>query len=237
MGAPDIANAPGVLADEGGVQGVDEPLGSASLAREGPDSGLTLIEVLVSTTVMSLAVSLFTGAVLQIYTTLQRTEAMSTAQASATTAFQRLDRELRYASQVNAPWSSGIDYYVEYLMTNGDTPTCVQLRSQGSSSILQRRQWQQGTAPAATWLPLVSDVVPAYPLSADTPSAPPVGSVSPFAVIPADTVFLFQKLQVNMQIGGVHRTAAKRQVSVTFTALNSPPQPVVNVVCAEGRVP
>jgi prepilin-type N-terminal cleavage/methylation domain-containing protein len=225
------------LADKGGVQGVEGPPGSASLACEGPDSGLTLIEVLVSTTVMSIAVGIFTGAVRQIYTTLQRTEAMSTAQASATTAFQRLDRELRYASQVNTPWSSGSDYYVEYLMTNGDTPTCVQLRSQGSSRTLQRRQWQQGTAPAAAWLPLVSEVVPAYPLSANTASAPPVGSVSPFAVIPADTVFLFQKLQVNVQIsGGANNTAAKRQVSVTFTALNSAPQSVVNVVCAEGRV-
>lgn len=218
------------------MQHVDAHPGSSSLAGAGTDSGVTLIEVLVSMTVMSIAMGIFTGGMLQTYTALQRTEAMSTAQASATTAFQRLDRELRYASQVNEAWSSGRDYYVEYLMTNRDNPTCVQLRSQASSSTLQRREWSQGTTPPVTWLPLVSDVVPAYPLSADTAAAPAVGSVSPFVVIPADTVLLFQKLQVNLQFNvGNNNTATKRQVSVTFAALNSPPQSVVDVVCAEGR--
>jgi hypothetical protein len=134
----------------------------------------------------------------------------------------------------------GKDYYVEFVTLNKDTDisTCVQLRTQESSSTLQRREWAQGSTPPGTWRTVIENVVPAAPLSPSTPvKAPAVGSVSPFVVEAANATFMFQKLQVNLQIkiGTNERTNSRRQLSVTFTALNSPPTGSVPEVCNEGR--
>jgi hypothetical protein len=62
--------------------------------------------------------------------------------------------------------------------------------------------------------------------------------VQPFVVLAADTVYPYQKLQVNVQItGDAGSTTTARQISVTFPALNSLTEPMTTSVCSEGRAP
>lgn len=193
-----------------------------------------MIEIAVSMTVMSIVMTIFSSGVLQVYSAMNKTESLYSAQAEIMRAFQRLDRELRYASQVNDPSTSAGDFYVEYLMTNTGTPTCVQLRLLAAARQLQRRQWLQGDPPANDWTLLISSVGPAAPAG---PGPVPV-TVVPFVVIPPDNTFLYQKLEVNLKVTvGTGRTASQRETKVRFTALNTPTVPDPTVVCVEGRVP
>ena len=68
--------------------------------------------------------AMVTSGMIQIYRSVGRTEAVSTAQSQLSIAFLRLDREIRYAQAVATPGAAdgdeqvaaGQDQYVEYLI-------------------------------------------------------------------------------------------------------------------------
>ena len=82
---------------------------------------MTMAEVVVTTSIMSLVGAIFTAGVVLLYHAYDRSEATSITQSQVTTAFLRLDRELRYATGIGPVHSDGTNRYVEYLDT--DTPT------------------------------------------------------------------------------------------------------------------
>ena len=148
--------------------------GPGTLARpagRGDDQGATLIELLVGMVVMSLSMTVFTTATLQIYRSLQWTERATAARDQLSLAFGRLDREVRYASEISMPGSAvanGIDYwFVEYAtVRNSAEDWCSQLRVPKpqagvglANSNLQRRTWQLGATPGG-FTPIASYVQP-----------------------------------------------------------------------------
>lgn len=205
-----------------------------------------MIEVTVSMVVMSIALTIFTTGFLQVYRTMNKTESLSTAQAQVTMAFQRLDREVRYASGISTQAQVGQDFYVEYAITPPvreptatPTPsptatrtlTCVQLRLHAASRQLQRRSWPKDVSPVTptAWVPLVSDVVVPLPGG--------VVTEQPFTFIAADpAVNYYQSLQVNVTVtSGGGATETLRRTDVTFTALNTTIETSSEQTCVEGR--
>jgi prepilin-type N-terminal cleavage/methylation domain-containing protein len=191
-------------------------------ARGRRDSGITLIEVVVSMTIMSVAMAIFTGGILQMYRAFNRSDATANAQSQINNAFLRLDKEIRYAAGISTPGSVGSDPYVEFLTTYTGTPVCTELRLRVAAKQLQRRTWVQGSSPLvpSAWVPLASEV----------------SSTQPFTFTAADATFNFQRLQLKLTAtSGSGGTATPKQTDVTFTALNTSLTTSSATVCTEGR--
>lgn len=190
--------------------------------RRGPagdDAGLTLIEVMVAMGLMSVVMVVATAAIAEIYHSVNESDHIAEAQAQVTTAFARLDEEVRYARSISTPAMVDGDNYVEYLLSVNNVDTCVELRLHTSTNELQRRQWTKNVNPPAptTWTTL-ADVVTAG---------------TPFTTISADKVgltgFRYQRLRLTVSAvlgggtGGGTTTSGgtTRKTDVTFTALNA----------------
>lgn len=186
------------------------------------DAGLTLIEVVVSMTIMVIFMSIFTAGMLQMTRTANRNEVIYRAQAQVNLVFLRLDRELRYASGISTPGPVGANSYVEYLTTNTGVQKCTQLRLVPARRQLQSRTWVQGQTPLqpTNWVPMASDVE----------------SDQPFRSYAPDDTHQFQRLRVDLRavVGTGDRSVSKR-TDVTFTALNSVRGGDSSTVCSEGR--
>jgi Tfp pilus assembly protein PilV len=179
------------------------------------DAGTTLAEVMVAMGLMSVVMVIATSALIQIYHSVNESENSAEAQAQVTTAFARLDQEIRYARSISTPAVLSGDNYVEYLINVDSVDTCVELRLRTSTNELQRRQWTKNATP----------LVP----TGWTTLAAVVTSGAPFTTIAADKVtltgFRFQRLRLTVSavLGGGSFTsgASSRQTDVTFTALNA----------------
>ncbi|GGL07653.1 PulJ/GspJ family protein [Planomonospora parontospora] len=136
-------------------------------ARPAGDAGLSLTEVMVSISLMGVMMVIFTTGVLQVYRAVNGVEALSASQSQLQTAFQRLDREIRYATWISQPSAPirGNRYvefaYVEYPRTEqaqtGQAQTgqahtgqamCGQLRLDVNRGVLQLVRWTPGSPPA-----------------------------------------------------------------------------------------
>ena len=188
----------------------------------GPDAGFTMIEVVVSLTIMSLAMAMFTTGVLEVYRFLNRDEATSTAQSQLALTFLRLDREVRYATGISLPGTVGPDVWVEYLTTATGTGICTELRLRPTTRQLQHRAWPQGQLPGAAnpWHTLAFEVTAAQPFTLLTP----------------DTDISVQRLRLRLTAsGGAGQTAATKSIDVTFAALNTSVDTTSATICTEGR--
>jgi prepilin-type N-terminal cleavage/methylation domain-containing protein len=189
------------------------------------DQGVTLIELVVTLSIMSILMSIFTVGVVQMFRSANRTESTASAQSQITLAFLRLDREIRYAAGVSAPGRVSSDWYVEYVTTNTGASLCTQLRLTDSTDQLQRRTWSQGNlaATATAWLPLVSNI-----------SQSPSGA--PFVLLAAAPPIYYQRLRVAVQAtAGSGDNATAPLLDITINALNSTPGTNSATVCQEGR--
>jgi prepilin-type N-terminal cleavage/methylation domain-containing protein len=186
------------------------------------DEGITLTEVMVAMTIMAILMSIFTGAVLSMYRSADRVEAVSQAQSQNNTVFLRLDTAIRYASAISAPNTVGGNPYVEFLTSNTSTPVCTELRLNVSASQLQIRTWDQGATPLvpSAWIPIASNVT----------------ATTPFQFLDADATYNFQRLRLtlvaDMKSDGI---PAASTTDVTFTALNTQLGTATTTVCTEGR--
>jgi len=183
------------------------------------DAGVTLLELMITMAIMAVVLMMFTGAMIQIYRSVNKNEAIAAARDGVNLTFARLDKEIRYAAGISTPGVTGTDQYVEYLITNTGAKTCVQLRLHAPSAQLQRRSWPQSGTPGG-WTVLASGIA----------------ATNPFTRNPATGDFAFQRLRIDMtanKSGGA--TATKRQSDITFTALNTSPTTSSDNVCTEGR--
>jgi hypothetical protein len=172
-----------------------------------------MIEVVVSMTIMSIFMAIFSGSLYQIFRGLNTSESIATAQGQSGVLFARLDREVRFASTVGDPEPIGPVWYVEYrtIVDDPATPRCVSLRYivVGGEGQLQRNEWVAGTAMATgAWSVLASKVT--------------LTGASPPFVIPALGTDILRRLTVNVTINyGGGGTDSRTEFRVTFTALNS----------------
>ena len=168
---------------------------------------------------------MFTGGILQVYRSLDKTDSDYVAASQVNQAFSTLDREIRYARGVSTPATVSGDYYVEYLVQLDNVDTCVELRRSTSAGQLQRRTWAQGVTPIAptAWKVLAANVT----------------GTTPFTVSAMDkqnlTGYRFQRLTVNFtSTSGGGGSGSSRQTVVTFSALNATAQES-SATCIEGR--
>lgn len=179
--------------------------------RAGGDSGTTLTEVLVALSLTSFVMTMFMTAMLAMYRSANTSDAMATVRSQLAVAFLRLDKEVRYASEISEPAQVGADWYVEYRQLTADAATCTQLRLRTTGGLLQQRQWTEGTVPGA-FVTLASNVSSARPFEL-TPGAP-------LAETPGASQY--QQLKVSLRASsGAGPAGTVKDISVAFTALNA----------------
>jgi prepilin-type N-terminal cleavage/methylation domain-containing protein len=192
-------------------------------AQERPprDAGFTLVEYTVAMMIFTVVIAITAGGIALMARDVVKTTNLSTSTDQIRLAFNRLDRQVRYASEVNFPVSvSGTRWYVEFLTLDGKgVPTCHQWRLDTATDRLQERWWPAaavpGTAPA--WTTVASNI-------ANDPVADP-----PFTLVPATETQQRQGLVVEL----IARKAARDTSSVTLQtslyARNSSTQSAANV--------
>ena len=199
------------------------PAADASVREaRGRDAGVTMTDVVVSMTLMAIFMAIFTGGTVRMYRSAAQVQATADAQIQITSAFLRLDKEIRYAAGISLPGPVGADGYVEYLTTNTGVGICAELRLNVDTSQLQRRTWRQDVIPLAPtpWVPLATSV----------------SSTQPFTYRAPDTKYNFQRLQLQLNATvGTGDSAASKHTDVTFTALNTTLSAANPAVCTEGR--
>jgi prepilin-type N-terminal cleavage/methylation domain-containing protein len=211
--------------------------------RKPDDSGFSLIEITVTMSILSVLMVIFTTAILQVYRTVAATESLSSAQSQLQVAFQRFDRELRYATWIAVPAKVGTTWYVEFAAA--DPTQCRQLRfetpatpglSVDAGGVLQMVRWTRGTPPVAgaRGQTVASTLVTNSP---DPPFERQAAGAMPYAnpsapVVGANFATDFQRLRVRLstQVGG--KITA---VDTTFTALNTSRDTQAANQCSEGR--
>jgi prepilin-type N-terminal cleavage/methylation domain-containing protein len=197
------------------------------------DEGMTMIEVVVSLTLMAVLMTVFTTAVIQVYRNVNQTETLSAGQSQLNNVFLRLDKEVRYASGISQPVqvpANSDNWYVEYLNTSRGTETCTQLRLT-SGGLLQQRTWSRNRSPIqpSGWAALASTV--------DN-----VGTQNPFTFTAADPKNTsgaldgsnFHRLTIRLVAFGRDNKPVTES-SITFTALNTSLATTSVGVCTEGR--
>jgi len=184
----------------------------------GDDRGVTLVEVMIAMTLMSIFLVLFTTGLRQVFRVSDHDQAAAVAREQIHIAFQRLDSEIRYAAGISAEGQVGADWYVEFLTTYTGTPVCTELRfTQGGQ--LQSRTWEQDETP------------PPF-----TVLASGAGAGQPFRRYPVvvGSGIDFQRLSVDLSVSG-GKAAGPREISVMFTAYNTSPTTASDTACVEGR--
>jgi prepilin-type N-terminal cleavage/methylation domain-containing protein len=174
------------------------------------DSGFTMIEVVVVMVIMTVVLIIFTTGVTQAFSAENKVDTASNAEGQVLIAFQRLDKEVRYATGISAPGTSSGDPVVEWLTSFTGTTTCYQLRLHTATGQLQQRTWTDGVTPVVPtgWQQLATNVT----------------STTPFVRVNPDSsgVFQFQRLEVAIAVTlGVNKTKTTKQSDITFTALNT----------------
>ncbi|MEV6598192.1 hypothetical protein AB0M36_15120 [Actinoplanes sp. NPDC051346] len=219
------------------------------------DEGSSLTEIMVTMGIMSAVMVVFTGAILQVYRTVQATDTLTDAQAQLSVAFQRFDRHLRYASWINKPGvrheGSADTWYVEFAGVKGEK--CRQLRLElgpdpGSNSpigqgLLQLLEWTPGSPPAPhTPGMTIASQVDTTNISRQT--TPTGTKIAPFELHKADTkpyataaegsqfVPEFDRLRIRLSTKVAAGAAA---IDIAFTALNTDRDTPDTNDCSEGR--
>jgi prepilin-type N-terminal cleavage/methylation domain-containing protein len=197
----------------------------------GGDRGVTLMEMVVTVTIMSIVMAIFTTGVLQVFRATNQVERISVAQSQLTIALTKLDREIRYSTGISEP-TLYVDghWYVEYQITFTGEDTCHQLRLNTATRKLEKRTWLRGPMLAPTaWIPLASEV------SAPTPVGGATGNRDPFYQPSADS---FQRLRLWLFTGpGGSDRSTPAETQIVFTALNTNRESrgQSTDICVEGR--
>lgn len=183
----------------------------------GGDAGVSLVEVVVSMTIMSIFMAIVTAAAVQMFRYEADTVTATSAKTQIHIAFLRLDKDIRYASAISVPDPS----YVEYLRTDLRDSVCTELWMDPADRQLRQRTWVQGTTPGSSWSTIVSGVSATQPFTLEPPVLP----------------FSTQRLRVNVVVAPAGDTGPSRVMDVTFTAANSTSSTASGSVCSEGRPP
>jgi prepilin-type N-terminal cleavage/methylation domain-containing protein len=162
-------------------------------AGTGRDTGFTLVEYTVSMAIFTVVIAITAGGIALMSRDVVKTTNLSTSTDQIRLAFTRLDRQVRYASQVNFPGvnTAGTSWYVEFLAPDGDgDPTCHQWRLDTTTDLLQQRSWAGPPTAAPTTAPAWTTVAVNI---ANSPTADP-----PFTFIQANTGIPFQGIRVKL---------------------------------------
>jgi len=190
------------------------------------DDGFSLVELMISMALMSIVTIISATGFVQMFRTTALTETAAQTQTSTLLSFSKLDRDVRYAERINAPYTrTNGDFAVDFVMRDDQgVARCVRLTLPAAGGVLTRLQWPWAAPPAGSTTPPpppagVSPATVALDIrSANAPS-------TPFTLIAAGTQSSnFDRLQVQLQSSiGVTGAGATRTFDLRFTALNTVP--------------
>jgi prepilin-type N-terminal cleavage/methylation domain-containing protein len=189
------------------TQPVTEPAARARPRPGAADAGFTLVEYTVAMVIFTVVIAITAGGVALMARDVVKTTNLSTSTDQIRLAFGRLDRQVRYASEINFPVSvgGGTRWYVEFLAPNFDgVPTCHQWRLDTATDKLQERSWPGPPAAAPA-------TAPAWTTVASNMANDPVTD-PPFTLVPADVDTPRQGLVIEL----IARKAARDTSSVTM---------------------
>ncbi|MEP7763983.1 type II secretion system protein [Sanguibacter sp. 25GB23B1] len=186
--------------------------------QERDDTGMTLVELIVAMGIFTVVIAVFMAGIVVMTKNTARAQAVADAGDEVRRVFQRLDREVRYASAINRPGtgSSGA-YYVEYLVSAveaGKQPMCTQWRYVPATGTIERRTWANvtsGASPSA-WSTLANRV------------RNDLATQKPFEFTPAGSINASQQLRVFLDVGpGAGGPDARKgaQLDSQFVARNT----------------
>lgn len=192
------------------------------------DDGVTLVEQLVAMSIFVVVVSLFMSGLVSMTSGTSRTQNTAESGDSVRAAFLRMDRQVRYASDINqAGTGASGDWYVEFrspqqststTSTRSDVPAglCTQWRYGATGGHLDMRTWTDGTTPTSSWTPVATGL--------QRPATPP------FSVALTTDGQPFQRLGVHLVASrGAGAAEGSAEIETTFVARNSSPASVTNV--------
>jgi hypothetical protein len=206
-----------------------------SRRRVSGDEGTTLMELMVGMGVMSIAMAIFTTAIVSMFSSTSKTQAVVNSSAQLNTAFGRLDVQVRYASDIyqptRPPTGQSTPYWSVIFQTDDPTSTtCRQLtiRPIGSTTVLNLVE--------NTWtIPVNSDgsLLPPGPVSQSQLAAGVAlvdqngTAVTPFDVLevpPAQGAsgITVQRLHLQLvAVDGANKSKTRSFSEIWFSALNS----------------
>lgn len=185
--------------------------------------------------IFTVLLSVCIGAITTMTTTLGKSQGIADSTTEVRRAFDRMDRQMRYADAVNLPVPVGTSYYVEFRTSadgdNDGMPTCTQWRLDAATDELQVRTWETsgtGTSGLAPWETVARHIVndPAaadqrpFTFAAAGRTFPAIGPV------PAEPPMLAtkttrQRLRVFLRSTSDTRDAGTGESFVDFAARNS----------------
>ena len=188
------------------------------------DAGVTLMELMVGLSIMTIFMGMFTGAAVMMYNSTSKAEAIGETASQLSIAFSRLDKSVRYASAISQP-GTGMDgnTYVEWQSTYSGATNCTQLRLNAGTHQLQQRTWTVAGAGIYTaltnWAPLASGLV--------------TGATDVFSRSVSTETMPHQQLRIYLVAQSMGRTGPTTSISdVTFTAFNSSDSSPIDI-CTE----
>jgi type II secretory pathway pseudopilin PulG len=202
-----------------------------------------MIEIVVVMVIMSVVLIIFTSGITQAFSAESKVDTTSSAESQLVVAFQRMDKEVRYASAISTPAVQSTDPVVEFLTPdlNDSNNTCTELRLHTSTGQLQQRTWTDGASPIVptAWQQLASSLVAATPSTPASASTPTVSVTAPFAVIGPGSVFQYQRIELAVKVTfGTNANKTSKSSDITFTAINSTAASTIQSVgstCTGGR--
>lgn len=214
------------------------------------DEGVTLIEMLVAMSIMTVVMASVTSGMMLVYRNLAATESLSVAQTQLELAFQRLDKELRYASWISDPGQVGGStgsWYVEFAGSSDASSTsvpCEQLRLD-NRGVLQLLRWTAGSPPTSgqAGQTLASNIIAndldPDPAVARKPFVRQVAGSRPYATTTPDPTAVgtsyspdFYRLRLRLTTKVGNRVTRS---DITFTAMNTSRTTGTVNPCSEGR--
>ena len=204
-----------------------------------------MIEVVVVMVIMSIVLVIFTSGITQAFSAENKVDTASSSESQLLTAFQRMDKELRYASAISTPGTTSGDPVVEFLSPDLDdkNDTCTEIRLHTSTGQLQQRTWTSTDSASPIvptgWQQLASSLAAATPSTPPSTSTPTVSVTAPFAVIGPGAIYQYQRIEVAVSVTfGVNNNKTTKQSDITFTAINTTGASVISTVgstCIGGR--
>jgi prepilin-type N-terminal cleavage/methylation domain-containing protein len=138
------------------------------------DTGFSLMELMVALVIFSVFITIVISSVVAITKASTKVQTVARTTSSELAAFQRLDRQIRYADAINFPGTgtpSGgtyIEFRIPASSTVNNVTLCTQWRYIPSTGTLQSRTWADNPTPSfSTWETEMSnvfnDAVAGYP--------------------------------------------------------------------------
>lgn len=199
--------------------------------RDTGDAGFSLAEVLVSMAIMSIVMAIASSGFYDMFHTSDTAETTAAAQAELQASFNKLDREVRYASRVSPGYADTTTWYIDYVFVDdaGDNQ-CVQLSLPRAGGTLKRRQYPiQGGVPSGAGTAIANNLV-----SARMDNGTPRQMINPFLQEPGgDGASDMDRLnlKVNSVVGADTTKQGVRQYDLQFTAINTVGRAYSPLVC------